>query len=230
MINKYQSTDRFELGWVTPYLIQLSNTFTVTPLLDSRLVNTNLSEVLISTLPAQVLMGCPGSPFVFHSGHLHSSLTTTLDFRRYLYWHWHLQVHPLNTEMLLPDKWWASSYRLTTFLTFTLEHYGCVPEHRQPCRHENMCSFWRLIFNRLTVNYSKHNFMVFGSRTDLRKSVISHSITANGYTFQHVDEFTYLGLKFDPELSFLPEFNRVICTVVTGLLLSQRPCTVRTQA
>lgn len=65
-------------------------------------------------------------------------------------------------------------------------------------------------FNRLSINYAKSKYMVFGSRSCLRKVTIPQSLRIGNNTMFLVKEFTYLGLKLDFELTFIPAFNDVI--------------------
>lgn len=57
-------------------------------------------------------------------------------------------------------------------------------------------------YNRLTINFSKTNFMIFGNRLKLRSTNIPHTISPNSIEICRVDNFSYLGVKLDNELNF----------------------------
>lgn len=56
----------------------------------------------------------------------------------------------------------------------------------------SLISYWSN-YNRLSVNYSKSNFMIFGSRSNLRKVSLPSTITANNNVMHRVDQFVHLG-------------------------------------
>lgn len=57
-------------------------------------------------------------------------------------------------------------------------------------------------YNRLTINFSKSNYMVFNNRHKLRNISIPNYIVTDGYSLARVENFVYLGVKLDSELNF----------------------------
>lgn len=59
-------------------------------------------------------------------------------------------------------------------------------------------------YNRLTINFTKSNYMVFGNKYKLHNAIIPNSISSDLFTLTKVDNFMYLGVKLDNHLSFEP--------------------------
>lgn len=57
-------------------------------------------------------------------------------------------------------------------------------------------------YNKLTINYNKSKYMVFGNRYKLSISHIPDVININSYQFAKVENYSYLGVTLDPELKF----------------------------
>lgn len=66
-------------------------------------------------------------------------------------------------------------------------------------------------YNRLTINYQKSEFMVFGSRSKLRTSSIPRGINLHdGARISMTNSYVYLGIPLDPELKFEDMANDVV--------------------
>lgn len=68
-------------------------------------------------------------------------------------------------------------------------------------------------FNKLTINFMKSDFMVFGSQTALRKVSLPDKLSFSNCNLPRVEHFIYLGVKLDPFLSFEPAANELISKV-----------------
>lgn len=65
-------------------------------------------------------------------------------------------------------------------------------------------------FNRLTINFSKSNYMVFGNRSKLRILDIPSSIQVGHNRLSRCHEFNYLGIKLDDELNMGASSNELL--------------------
>lgn len=65
-------------------------------------------------------------------------------------------------------------------------------------------------YNRLTINFSKSNFMIFGNRSKLRTQSVPPSIHVDNKLLHRCSEFTYLGLWLNDELSMNATCNDLI--------------------
>lgn len=65
-------------------------------------------------------------------------------------------------------------------------------------------------FNKLTINYNKSNFMVFGNKHKLSLSDIPNMIDVNSYKLERVNYYSYLGVNFDQELKFEKAFTNTL--------------------
>lgn len=74
-------------------------------------------------------------------------------------------------------------------------------------------------FNRLTINFSKSNYMVFGNKYKLKNVNIPEVLSTDLFTLTKVDTFLYLGVNLDSTLNFesliLDLTRRLSCRIFT---------------
>lgn len=81
--------------------------------------------------------------------------------------------------------------------------------------YDDMCEDLRLVinwsnYNRLTINYSKSNFMVLGNRYKLNSICIPSTLSVGPHSFNRVNSFVYLGIDLDCELNFENAIRNII--------------------